>query len=105
MSLVLVLVDHRDGVVSKGTLELLTKAREIGEPAAVFCGAGLDTARESLGQYGAATVFAATEDALDAHPVGPTVAVLSDLVAQHSPAAVLVVATSEGREVAGRLAV
>ncbi|MDX6202609.1 MAG: electron transfer flavoprotein alpha subunit [Frankiales bacterium] len=105
MSHVLVLVDHRDGVVSKGTLELLTKARELGEAAAVFCGPGIDTAREALSEYGAATVYVASDPVVDAHPVGPTVAVLADLVAQHGPVAVLVVATAEGREVAGRLAV
>jgi electron transfer flavoprotein alpha subunit len=104
MSQILVLVDHRDGVVSKGTLELLTKARELGEAAAVLCGAGFEAAREALAAHGAATVFVAADPVVDEHPVGPTVAVLASLVAEHSPAAVLVVASAEGREVAGRLA-
>jgi electron transfer flavoprotein alpha subunit len=102
---VLVLVDHRDGVVSKGTLELLTKARELGGGSAVFCGAGIDVARGALAEYGAETVYVSDDPVIDAHPVAPTVAVLADLVAQHAPVAVLVVATAEGREVAGRLAV
>jgi electron transfer flavoprotein alpha subunit len=105
LSQVLVLVDHRDGVVTKGTLELLTKARELGEAAAVFCGAGVEAAKAALAEYGAATVYVAADPVVDQHPVGPTVAVLADLVAQHGPAAVLVVASAEGREVAGRLAV
>jgi electron transfer flavoprotein alpha subunit len=105
MSQVLVLVDHREGVVSKGTLELLTKARELGEAAAVFCGPGVDTARPALAEYGAATIYVASDPTMDQHPVGPTVAVLAALVAEHSPVAVLVLATAEGREVAGRLAV
>ena len=105
MTQILVLVDHRDGVVSKGTLELLTKARELGEAAAVFCGQGLDVAREALASYGAETVYVAADPVVDEHPVGPTVAVLAALVAELSPAAVLVVATADGREVAGRLAV
>jgi electron transfer flavoprotein alpha subunit len=105
MSGVLVLVDHRDGVVSKGTLELLTKARELGGGAAVFCGAGIDVARAALAEYGAETVYVAADEVIDAHPVAPTVALLADLVAQHAPSAVLVAATAEGREVAGRLAV
>jgi electron transfer flavoprotein alpha subunit len=105
MSQVLVLVDHRDGVVSKGTLELLTKARSLGEAAAVFCGAGIEVAREALAEYGAATVYVAADAAHDQHPVAPTVAVLAELVAEHSPSAVLVVATADGREIAGRLAV
>ena len=35
MAQVLVLVDHADGAVRKPTLELLTIARRLGEPAAV----------------------------------------------------------------------
>ena len=53
MAEVLVLVDHTDGEVKKVTAELLTFARRLGEPAAVFIGGGFDTAKESLAQYGA----------------------------------------------------
>ena len=105
MSAVLVLVDHRDGTVSKGTLELLTKARELGTVSAVFCGTGIDTARPVLAEYGASVVYVVAEDAVSQHLVAPVVTALAFLVAAQNPAAVLVVATTEGREVAGRLAV
>ena len=36
MAEILVLVDHVDGAVKKVTLELLTLARSLGEPSAVF---------------------------------------------------------------------
>ena len=39
MSEILVLVDHVDGAVRKPTHELLTIARRLGEPSAVFIGA------------------------------------------------------------------
>ena len=39
MSEVLVLVDHVDGSIRKPTLELLTLAKRLGEPSAVFIGA------------------------------------------------------------------
>ena len=39
MSEVLVLVDHVDGAVRKPTYELLTIAKRLGEPSAVFIGA------------------------------------------------------------------
>ena len=42
MAEVLVLVDHVDGAVRKTTAELLTIARRLGEPSAVFIGAGVD---------------------------------------------------------------
>ena len=40
MSEVLVLVDHVDGKVRKPTYELLTIAKRLGEPSAVFIGGG-----------------------------------------------------------------
>ena len=44
MAEVLVLVDHVDGAVRKTTLELLTLARRLGEPSAVFIGTGYEKA-------------------------------------------------------------
>ena len=38
MSEVLVLIDHVDGAVKQPTLEMLTLAARLGEPAAVFIG-------------------------------------------------------------------
>ena len=57
MAEVLVLVDHIDGVVRKTTAELLTIARRLGEPSAVFIGAGFDAAKKTLAQYGAERVY------------------------------------------------
>ena len=50
----LVLVEHEDGAAKKVTYEMLTKARDLGDPVAVFVSKGLDGAREGLGRYGAA---------------------------------------------------
>ena len=47
MSEILVLVEHTEGDVKKVTLELLTKARELGEPSAVYIGSGFDKAKDS----------------------------------------------------------
>ena len=57
MAEVLVLVDHVDGKVRKTTSELLTIARRLGEPSAVFIGSGFDAAKDSLAMYGAAMVY------------------------------------------------
>ena len=48
MAEVLVLIDHVDGKVRKTTSELLTIARRLGEPSAVYIGGGYDTAKETL---------------------------------------------------------
>ncbi len=105
MAEVLVLVDHVGGQVRKTTAELLTIARRIGEPSAVFVGAGFDEAKESLGAYGTAKVYRAESADLADYLVVPQAELLAQLVQQASPVAVLISSTTEGREVAARLAV
>ena len=55
MSEVLVLVDHVDGLVRKPTYELLTIARRLGEPSAVFIGPvdAADAVVDACRPYGA----------------------------------------------------
>ena len=105
MSEILVLVEHTAGDVKKVTLELLTKARELGEPSAVYIGAGFDKAKDKLADYGAAKVYVADAAELTGYVVAPKAELLAKLVADASPAAVLVAATAEGKEIAGRLAI
>ena len=105
MSEILVLVEHNDGDVKKVTTELLTLARRLGEPSAVFIGSGFDAARDRLAEFGAVKVYVADAAELDGFVVAPKAEVRASLVAAHSPAAVLVASSAEGKEVAGRLAV
>jgi electron transfer flavoprotein alpha subunit len=105
MSEILVLAAHDGESVKKVTLELLTLARRFGEPAAVWLGSGAEAARERLAEYGAAKVYVAGGDDMTDYVAAPAAEVLAALVAQASPAAVLVPSTAEGKEVAGRLAV
>jgi electron transfer flavoprotein alpha subunit len=104
MAEVLVLVDHTDGEVKKVTAELLTFARRLGEPAAVFVGSGFETARESLAQHGATKAYVADGADLSSYLVAPVAEVLAKLVADNKPAAVLLASGAEGKEIAGRLA-
>jgi electron transfer flavoprotein alpha subunit len=105
MAEVLVLVDHVDGAVRKTTLELLTIARRVGEPSAVFVGDGLESAADVLAEFGAAKVYAVPSGDATDHLVAPQAEILAELVEQASPAAVLLASTLEGKEVAARLAV
>ncbi len=106
MASVLVLVEHANGAPRKVTLELLTAARELGEPAAVVVGApGTATAlADKLGEYGAVTVYGAESDDVDGFLVAPKAEVLAALIGSVSPAAVLIASTPEGKEVAARVA-
>ncbi len=105
MAEVLVLVEHVDGTPKKVTYELLTLARSLGEPSAVFVGQGFDNAKDKLAEFGAQTVYVAADPELEQYVGGPKAQVLAQLVQDRSPAAVLVASTVEGKEVAARLAV
>ena len=114
MTEVLVLVDSNslvDGKVSKPTLELLTLARRLGEPSAVFIG-DPGGAAETLKEYGAEKIYlcrAVDDTVLTDYLVAPKAEVLAQLVeklaADGGPAAVLIPSGGEGKEIAGRLAV
>ncbi|MGI9162336.1 MAG: electron transfer flavoprotein subunit alpha/FixB family protein [Mycobacterium sp.] len=106
MAEVLVLVEHSDGAVKKVTTELLTAARALGEPSAVVIGASGTAAPlvEGLKAAGAAKIYVAEGDDAANYLVTPFVDVLANLVESATPAAVLVAATAEGKEIAGRLA-
>ncbi len=107
MAEVLVLVKAAEGKVAKTTLEALTLARGLGDPAAVVIGpAGTaGSLVDRLGEYGATKVYAAEGDEFDDFLVAPKVTVLEKLVRDGSPAAVLIPSTQEGKEIAARLAV
>lgn len=107
MAEVLVVVESSGGTVKKVTLEMLTLARSLGEPAAVVLGAPGTAAPlvDKLGEYGATKVYAAESAEIDEHLVAPKATALAQLIKAVSPAAVLIGSTQEGKEIAGRLAV
>lgn len=105
MAEVLVLVDHIDGRVRKTTAELLTIARRLGEPSAVFIGSNVEQAKDILAKYGAAKIYRSDSADLADYLVVPQAELLTQLVEQTSPVAVLIPSTPEGKEVAARLAV
>src|SRR3569623_1428196 len=105
MAEVLVLVEHVEGTPKKVTLELLTLARSLGEPSAVYVGQNYDTAKGALAEYGAQKVYLADAEELDSYIVAPKAEVLAQIVGSASPAAVLIPSSPEGKEIAARLAV
>jgi electron transfer flavoprotein alpha subunit len=101
MAGVVVLVEHEGGVTKRVTYEMLTKARDLGEPAALFVGDGLEQAREGLARHGATAVYAAGGDNRLA---GPLTGALEAAVERAEPTAVLVAATPLGKDAGARLA-
>ena len=85
-------------------LELLTKARALGDDvAAVALGPGATASAEELGRHGAATVYASDDEAFADHPGRASAHTLHQLIEEHRPALVLFAGTYGGRDVAGRI--
>ncbi len=107
MTEILVLVDHVDGSVRKPTNELLTIAKRLGEPSAVFIGSpdAVDGVVEAVKKYGAEKVYVIDDAETKGYLVAPKAEVLQQLVEKTSPGAVLIASSAEGKEIAGRLAI
>ncbi|MEU6322825.1 electron transfer flavoprotein subunit alpha/FixB family protein [Streptomyces sp. NPDC047009] len=104
MTDILVYVDHVDGAVRKPTLELLTLARRLGEPIAVYLGVGAQAAAKTLGDNGAVKVLVHDASEYTEYLVAAKVDALQAACAAVSPAAVLLPSSAESKEIAGRLA-
>ena len=86
------------------TLELLTKARELGGTLeAVYVGANGDALAAGLGEHGATKVYAI--DPGDVLPGVVGAATLASLIAEHSPDVVLFAQSYDGRDASARLSV
>lgn len=102
MTEVLVVVDHVDGTVAKPTLELLTIAKRLGEPSAIYFGGGDVPA--ALAEHGAEKVYQLDDAAYTDFLVAPKAEAIAKIAADTSPAAVLLSSSAEGKEVAARVA-
>ncbi|HET9500729.1 MAG TPA: electron transfer flavoprotein subunit alpha/FixB family protein [Marmoricola sp.] len=107
MSEVLVLIDHVGGKVRKPTLEMLTLAKRLGEPSAVFIGPAdqASAAAESVAKYGAEKVYAVDDAEIKGYLVAPKAEALQQLAEKTGPAAILITSSTEGKEIAARLAI
>ena len=93
-----------DGKPHPVALEVLTKARDLGdEVAAVALGPGSTQAAQTLGEHGAQTVFASDDEVYAEHPNQPRAHALHQLVQEHQPDLILFAMTYDSRDVAGRL--
>ena len=90
MSEILVLVDHVDGAVRKTTNELLTIARRLGEPSAVFIGSPSDDAVAALKSFGAEKIYVVDDAEIKGYLVAPKAEVLQQLAEKTSATAILI---------------
>jgi electron transfer flavoprotein alpha subunit len=98
--------ERQDGAVASISLELLTKARELGDTVeAIYAGDDADAQAEALGRYGAARVYT-TGDLGGGLPGVAAAAALGALIeGGNRPDLILFGTTYDGRDVASRLSV
>jgi electron transfer flavoprotein alpha subunit len=97
-----VYAEGEDGKATSATLELLTKARELGDTVeAVYSGADADAIAPQLGEYGATKVHAVDHGSSLSGVVGG--ALLEKLVVDEQPDLILFAQTYDGRDAMGRL--
>ncbi|MBA4026020.1 MAG: electron transfer flavoprotein subunit alpha [Gordonia sp.] len=107
MAEVLVLAElDAEGALKKVTSELITAARALGSPSVVVAGkpGTTDSIAEALKEAGAEKIYVAESDDVAGYLITPQVDILGTVVEQASPAGVIVAATADGKEIAGRLA-
>jgi electron transfer flavoprotein alpha subunit len=91
------------GGPTPASLELLSKARRLGDVAAVALGPGASAAATELGTHGAATVYASDDPVFEEYLAQPAAHAVYALVREHAPDLILFPSTYDARDLAGRL--
>src|SRR5437868_3647499 len=103
MPSILVYAELSEGKVATTSLELMTKARELGDVYAVVLGAGAKDAAATLGKHGAKVVHVSEDATFDDYVAEPATDALAALYEKEKPDLILFGFTSDSREIAGRL--
>jgi electron transfer flavoprotein alpha subunit len=93
-----------EGQVVSTSLELMAKARALGDVEAIALGKGAKSAAGTLGKHGAKVVHVNEDSAFDDYLAEPAVDGLAALQEKDKPDLILFGFTSDSREVAGRFA-
>jgi electron transfer flavoprotein alpha subunit len=98
-----VLIELDNGKPTRSSLEVLSKAAQLGRAEAVMLGSAAAEVAPTLGEYGAQKVYAHADAAYDNYLTLPAVDTLSDLIKQHQPALLMLATTYDQRDIASRL--
>ena len=102
MAAIWVFVEDSDGAPATLGLEMLSKARQLGEVTVVYLGGVSDEITATLGDHGASRVLVA--DSGGRLPSAPVAAALADRARAETPDVILFGQSYTSRDVAGRLA-
>ncbi len=92
-----------DDKITPTTLEMLTKAAEIGTAEAILLGLAPKDAIETLGNYGAGKIFHSPDPVFRDYLTLPAVESIAGLIQQHHPAVILFASSYGGRDTAAAL--
>src|ERR1700692_1504943 len=98
-----VVIEIEEGKPARSSLEVLSKAAQLGNAEAVVLGSAAAEVAPTLGEYGAQKVYAHADAAYDNYLTLPAVDTLSELMKQHQPALLMLATTYDLRDVAARL--
>ncbi len=104
MSAIWVYGEGRAGRPGPVALELISKAKELGEATAILLGADAEAAAGVAGEYGATHALIDPRPLYDEHLALPAVDALAALVQERQPALLLFANTYDSRDIASRLA-
>src|SRR5438094_4261513 len=92
-----------DGKISRATLELFSKAAELGTAEAVLLGPAPDDAITTLSQHGASEVYRSDDAIYRDHPTLPAVETIAARIGSRRPPVLLFPPNHAGRDVAAPL--
>lgn len=105
MAKVLVFIDNPGDALKKGSLELLTIARTLGDAVVAVSGELSAGAASELGSYGASAIYRSTDATLDDYLIGPKAAFVAAVAAAAQADTVLVENSAGSKEIAARVGI
>jgi len=100
---ILVYVEMAGSEIAPVSLEVLTKARQLGDVEAVVLDPEAAAAAAAIGSYGATTLYAGIDEDYRKFVAQPAAAALASLAAEQDPDLILFGATYDARDICARL--
>lgn len=106
---VLAIAEQREGEFRKVTFEALSEGRRVadslgGELAVLVIGAGIEAAAAGLGKFGADKIYVADHASLAEYLTDSYTGLAADVIAKNDPQVVILGASTQGKDLAARLA-
>jgi len=89
--------------ITPTTLEMLSKAAEVGKAEAVLLGPAPDDAAQTLAKFGASKIYRSTDSVYRDYLTLPAAETVAGLIQKHNPAVMLFASSYSGRDLAAAL--